>query len=164
MQSKTFKKIAVVFAIVFYFMAFYLAFNAEPFLKFGYLGVFVFNLFGPGTLLIPALSRYMNVILLSLVTALGMSFNDSVSWLAGRSGDVILPRSKSVIRFEKHIKRYGAYAIFLWALIPFPFDFVALIAGYLGLPFKKFFVPVTLGRLVRFVLMGFGVVSIWGKI
>ena len=51
-QSKTFKKITLMFCGLFYFLVIFIAFQPEPFLCFGYLGVFTFNLFGPGTILV----------------------------------------------------------------------------------------------------------------
>jgi membrane protein YqaA with SNARE-associated domain len=163
-QSKTFKKITVVLGIAFLVLTFFISFKPEPFLKFSYLGVFVFNLFGPGTLLIPSLSRHMNIFLLAFFTALGMSFNDSVSWVIGRNGDVIIPRSKKVLKIESGLHKFGPYALFVWSLIPFPYDLIGLIAGYLEFPYKTFILPTFLGRFLRLALIGFGVVAIWGKI
>lgn len=163
-QSKPFKILTLVFAVVFYLLAFVVAFTPEPFLKFGYLGIFVFNLFGPGTFLIPVASRHFMVLGVALATSLGMAINDSVSWLAGKNGDIIFPRGRRVARIETAIKKYGPFALFFWALIPFPYDFIAVIAGYLKLPFKRFLIPTFLGRLLRFILMGSGIVAIWGKV
>jgi len=97
-QTKKFKKIVLILGALFYIAVIFIAFKPEPFLRFGYLGVFVFNLFGPGTILIPSLSRHMDVFLLSIVGSAGMVLNDSVGWLVGRSGDVILPRSNFLIK------------------------------------------------------------------
>jgi len=162
-SSKPFKVFTLVLAVIFYLLAFVIAFAPEPFLKFGYLGLFVFNLFGPGTFLVPAASRFLSVGGVALVTALGMAINDSVSWLAGKNGDIVFPRGRRVARIEAAIKKYGPFALFFWALIPFPYDFIAVIAGYLKLPFKRFLIPTFLGRLLRFLLMGSGIVAIWGK-
>ena len=163
-HSKPFKLATIILGIVFILLAVIVSIDPRPFLQFGYLGVFVYNLFGPGTFLIPTLSRHMNVILLSLVTAAGMALNDSVSWLAGKNGDIVFPRGRRVARIEAAIKKYGPFALFFWAIIPFPYDFIAVIAGILKHPFKRFLIPTFLGRLIRFLLMGFGIVAIWGKV
>ena len=162
-HSQTFKAFTLVFAVVFYLLAFIVAFKPEPFLQFGYWGIFAFNLVGPGTFLIPVASRHFMVLGVALATSLGMAINDSVSWLAGKNGDIVFPRGKRVARIEAAIKKYGPFALFFWAIIPFPYDFIAVIAGYLKLPFKRFLIPTFLGRLLRFILMGFGIVAIWGK-
>lgn len=162
-MKKLFKIFTLVFAVVFYLLAFIVVFKPEPFLRFGYWGIFAFNLIGPGTFLIPAASRNFAVFGVALATSLGMAINDSVSWLAGKNGDIVFPRGRRVARIEAVIKKYGPFALFFWALIPFPYDFIAVIAGYLKLPFKRFLIPTFLGRLFRFLLMGFGIVAIWGK-
>ncbi len=163
-QSKPFKVFTLVLAVIFYILAFVIAFAPEPFLRFGYLGIFVFNLFGPGTFLVPVASRHFAVIGVALATALGMAINDSVSWLAGKNGDVVFPRGRRVERIEGNIKKFGPWALFFWALIPFPYDFIAIIAGYLKMPFWWFLVPTFLGRLLRFLGLGSGTVAIFGKV
>lgn len=163
-QSKPFKVFTLVLAVIFYLLALVIAFAPEPFLKYGYAGIFVFNLFGPGTFLVPTASRHFAVFGVALFTASGMAINDSVSWLAGKNGDVVFPRGRRVERIEGNIKKYGPWALFFWALIPFPYDFIAIIAGYLQMPFWRFLVPTFLGRLVRFLGLGSGTVALFGKV
>jgi len=162
-KTEKFKRTVLILGALFYIAVIFIAFKPEPFLRFGYWGVFVFNLFGPGTILVPSLSRHMNIFLLSVAGSAGMALNDSVGWLVGRSGDVILPRSKKVEKVEAQIHKWGPYALFFWALIPFPFDFIAMIAGYLEFPYRKFVLPVFIARVIRFLLLGSGIVAIWGK-
>lgn len=163
-QSKKFKKTTFVLGIVFLILTLFISLDPKPFLKFGYIGVFIFNLFGAGTLLAIPLSRHMNIIRLAFVTALGMAFNDSVSWLIGRSGDVVIPRSKKVEKIEKTIHRFGSVALFFWSLIPIPYDIIGFIAGYLEFSYKSFIIPTFLGKFVRFILLGSGIVAIFGRI
>lgn len=161
--SKPFKLFTLILAVVFYLLAFVIVFTPEPFLRFGLLGIFVYNLVGPGTFLVPTAARFFPVVAVALVTALGMAINDSVSWLAGRNGDIVLPRGKRVKKAEEYIKKYGPWAMFVWAFIPFPYDFVAVISGYLELPFVYFALPTFFGRFLRFLALGSGAVAIWGK-
>ena len=163
-QSKSFKKITLVISVIFIIASFFVALDPRPFLRFGYLGIFVYNFFGTGIVLVPVFSRYYNVILVAFFAALGMSLNDTVSWYAGKTGQIILPPSPRMIRIHDQITRYGPWAIFFWALIPFPFDIIAVAAGYLQLPFWRFLIPMFLGRFVRFILLGSGSIAIWGKI
>jgi len=162
--SKPFKAFTLFFAAAIYVLAFIIAFTPEPFLRFGYLGIFVYNLFGPGTFLVPTASRHFAVFGVALSSALGMAINDAVSWLAGKNGDIIVPRGRRVRQVEGAIKKYGPFALFVWALIPFPYDFVAVVAGYLKLPFWRFLLPTFLGRFFRFLGLGSGTVAIWGKV
>ncbi len=90
-----------------------------------------------------------------------MALNDCISWFIGSYGHELIPRSKKVERLEKSINRFGVYALFFWALIPFPYDLIGVIAGYLGISFSKFIVPTFLGRFIRFVFMGIGIIKLF---
>ena len=162
-HSKTYKLLTLILGITFILLAFVVVFDPRPFIKFGYPGIFVYNLFGPGIFLIPILSRHFNVFWVAFFTALGMSINDSVSWLAGKNGDIVLKRGPKIKAIEVKIRRFGPWAIFFWALIPFPFDLIAVIAGYLQIPYTRFLIPMFLGRFIRFLALGSGIVAIWGK-
>lgn len=162
-ESNRFKKITFVIGIIFLFITFIISLDPAPFLRFGYLGVFAFNLVGPGTLLVPVLARHMDVILLAFVSAAGMALNDSVSWVVGRSGDVVIPRSKKVERVEKSLYKYGPIAFFLWSVAPIPYDFIGLIAGYLQFSYRSLILPAFLGKFVRFLILGSSAVALLGK-
>jgi membrane protein YqaA with SNARE-associated domain len=162
-QSKKFKKISLILGIIFFFLTFLISFDPQPFLRFGYVGVFVFNLFGPGIFLFPPLIRHMNIFGLAFATALGMAINDSVSWLIGRSGDIVIPRSRKVEKIAGTIHRFGPMALFFWSLIPFPYDIIGLIAGYLEFSYKSFVIPTFLGKLVRFLILGSGMIALLGR-
>lgn len=158
-QSQRFKKFTLTAGIIFFIMTFLVSLDPRPFLRFGYLGVFVFSLFGPGSLLIFPLSAHMNIFLLSFITAMGMAFNDSVTWVVGRSGDIVLPRTGKIEKLEANVKKFGSIALFFWSLVPFPYDIVGFIAGYLEFSYRSFIIPTFLGKFIRFILMGAG--AIW---
>lgn len=160
LNSRDFKRFVFLAGIVFLILTAFISVNPKPFLKFGYAGVFVFALFGPASLLIPILAPHMNVWGLAVVTAIGMAINDSVSWLIGSFGHSIIPHSQKVERLENSLKKFGTPALFFWALIPFPYDLIGFIAGYLGFTYKSFVTPTFLGRFIRFILMGFGVITL----
>lgn len=154
--------IGIIFTIVTFLLTFLAVLNPDPFIKYGYLGIFTFNLVGAGTLLVPVLARYLNIYMLALVSSAGMAVNDTVSWYVGKSGDVIIPRSKRVIKTEKTLHKHGPYGLLFFAFIPWPYDFIGLIAGYLEFPFWRFWIPTFIGRFLRFVLLGYGVIGLVG--
>ena len=84
--------------------------------------------------------------------------------MAGKNGDVVFKRGKRVERFERYIKKYGPWAMLVWSFIPFPYDFVAIISGYVGLPYAYFALPTFLGRFLRFLVLGSGAVAIFGTV
>src|SRR3989338_10461439 len=95
-NSKVFKKVTFVLGILFLVLTVFIGFNPEPFLRFGYPGIFAFNLFGPGTLLIFSLASRFNIYGLAFVSAIGMAFNDSVAWIIGNSGTAVIEKSKKL--------------------------------------------------------------------
>jgi len=158
-SSKTFKRVTFVLGILFLVLTVFISFKQESFLRFGYLGIFAFNLFGPGTLLIFSLANHFNIYGLAFVSAIGMAFNDSVAWIIGNSGTAVIEKSRKLKTIEKTVQKYGVLALFIWSIIPFPYDLVGFVAGYLGLPYKKYILPTFLGKFIRIILLGFGIVS-----
>lgn len=141
-----------------------IALNPEPFVGFGYPGVFFFNMLsGPGMFLLPSLSTRMNVLGLAMASAGGMAVNDSVGWLAGRSGEELLPTSEKVKKIQNSIQKFGPWALLFWSLIPFPYDLIGLIAGYLRIPYPKYILPTFLGKFIRFLLISSGVLAFWSN-
>ncbi|MBI4470705.1 MAG: VTT domain-containing protein [Acidobacteria bacterium] len=80
-------------------------------------------------------------------------------FLAGRGGDLVLTRFDSRKRQQVHdaLSRYEWWAIFLAALLPppFPTKLFILTAGVLHMDRVKLFSSVWLGRMVRYLLVGF---------
>lgn len=111
-------------------------------------------------MLILSVAKYFNVYLFALASAGGMAVNDSISWLVGKNGDVVFIRNKNVMKMEKFIHKWGIGAVFLWALIPFPYDFIGVIAGYLELPYRKYVFSIFMARFIRFLLLGMGIIAI----
>lgn len=162
-QSPFFKKITVVAGVVFFVATILIFIDPQPFVRLGYFGVFVFNVVGPGTLLVPSLAQHMNIFGLAFASALGMAVNDSVSWLVGRNGDVVIPRGDRVRKIEGTLQRYGPFGLFFWSLIPFPYDLIGLIAGYMEFKYIVFFLPTFLGKFFRIILIGSGVIAVLGR-
>lgn len=160
-QSKSFKKTTFCLGIVFFVLSLFIVLDPKPFTRYGYLGVFVFNLFGPGTLIFPSLSRYMNIPLLAAVTSLGMMFNDSVAWLVGYSSEVFVGKPEKLKHIQSSIEKYGLWALLFWSIIPFPYDFAGLVAGYLKIPYRRFILPTFTGKFIRFILLGYGFLKIF---
>ncbi|MCX6783667.1 MAG: VTT domain-containing protein [candidate division WWE3 bacterium] len=154
-NTKQFKIATAVVALCFWAATPFIYLHPKNFLKLGYLGIFAFNLFGGvGTVIAPALARHSNILLLALATAFGMSLNDSVAYLIGLGGEVILPHTQRADRIFSIIKRYGMIGLFCWSLIPLPYDIIGLIAGYVEFPYRRFWVATFLGKFVRFMIIG----------
>jgi uncharacterized membrane protein YdjX (TVP38/TMEM64 family) len=56
-------------------------------------------------------------------------------------------------RVEDWVRRWGAVAIFIFALVPFIFDLAAIAAGVLRFPFWRFFLLCWLGRTIAYIVV-----------
>lgn len=154
-------KFLTLIGYLFVVLSLFLIVKPEPFLRLGYPGIFVFSIFGPGSILVPVLVNRFNLYLLAICTAMGMAINDSITWYIGRNTREWTPKSKKIMKLEESVHKYGMFALFFWALIPFPYDIIGFIAGYLRLPYWKFIIPTFLGRFIRFILIGWGIVKLF---
>lgn len=147
-------QLLMVFGVVFLLLTFVIALDPAKFAQLGYPGVFVFNLFGPGTFLVPLVAQEFNLVLLAFVSALGMSANDSVLYLLGRSGQLLVEPGKKSAWAKNLVTRYGRKGLFAVSIIPFPLDFVGGTVGYLGFPYHYYLLPTILGKFLRFFILG----------
>lgn len=131
----------------------FISVNPEPFLQYGYFGIFAFNLIGPGTVLIPILAPTTNILVLAIISAFGMQLNDSVSWIVGRNGEVVFPASVKRFRLVHWVGKSSPLVMFVLSTIPFPYDLVGLVAGYMNMSFAKFFIPAVFGKITRFLII-----------
>ncbi|MBI4099533.1 VTT domain-containing protein [Candidatus Microgenomates bacterium] len=156
-QSERFRQFYFLLFLVLLIFGLYTIVRPEPFLKYGYFGVFLFNLLGgPGTYLIPSLSQKMSLVPLALSTAIGMTFNDSMGWVVGQASTAVFKKGDWTVRAEQILKKYGVWGLFILSVLPIPYDAIGLAIGYLGASYKIFFWPTLFGKFVRFILIGLG--------
>ena len=161
LASKFSQRVIFVLGLVFLVGSVLIYVAVEPFMRFGYIGIFVFNLFGPGTLIIPRLVQVFNPLLVALVSSVGMSFNDSVAWVVGHSGNAVIANPHKYKKFERMIEKYGFWSFLLLSILPFPFDFIGGVAGYIGMSYRSFFVPTCIGKFIRFLVVGYVTLGVW---
>ena len=148
-------RILLVLSAVFLLLTFLVALDPTYYAQFGYPGVFIFNLFGPGTLLIPLMAQHLNIVLLAVVSACGMSLNDSVVYVMGRSGQTLVSPGKKATFARALVMRYGRAGLFLISIVPFPLDFIGGTVGYLGFSYSYYVLPTFIGKFCRFLALGY---------
>lgn len=97
-----------------------------------------------------------SVTVVVLLAALGSALGETVAFFVGRverdlfAGHPWFERLRFFFRYQSR----AAIFLFLFAIPLNPvFDAGGLGAGALGLPFRTFFIPVLLGRIVRFAII-----------
>ena len=147
-------------AVIFILARSYL--DLEKILAFGYLGIFLISLTCV-TILFPipweaaviGAGATLNPLLLGIVATVGATIGEMSSYLVGYLGKKIIPDkySKKYNKAEFWMKRYGSFAIFLFALLPILiFDLIGIVAGSAKFPLWKFILVCWLGRTLFYVV------------
>jgi len=139
------------------------------FLAYGYLGIFLMSLTCV-TILFPipweaaviGAGATLNPLLLGMVATVGATIGELSSYFVGYLGKkIILDKySEKYKKAEFWMKRYGSFAIFLFALLPILlFDLIGIVAGSAKFPLWKFILACFAGRLIRCLVeayLGYG--------
>jgi len=128
-------------------------------IQYGYLGVFLISLLGsmsiffpiPYTVVLFALGSIenFNPILIAIASGLGAAVGEFSGYLLGLGGrKMISEKGKRNVEFLlKIFGRYGALAIFVFALTPLPDDLLFIPLGVMRYGFLRAFIPAFLGKL-----------------
>jgi membrane protein DedA with SNARE-associated domain len=140
----------------------------QQIIRYRYFGIFILMLVSSMTILLPlpgvaALAiapSIMNLtgndmLWLAVVASIGGSLGELTSYFAARWGRAVITekQQKGYGRVERWMKRYGGFAIFVFALIPFPFDIVGIVAGSLRFPIWKYLLFCWAGRLIKYTFV-----------
>jgi membrane protein YqaA with SNARE-associated domain len=168
--KRNYLSLLVILAVVALSVALYLCRGMVAKLgNYGYLGAFLISLVAsltiilpvPGFLLLISLVSILNPVLVALAASTGGIIGELSGYLAGRSGRSMLQANKAYLRAESWMKRWGIWAIMLFAFVPLvPFDVAGLASGALRFPVWKFMVAGWIGKSVKFILLL--LLSAWG--
>ncbi|MBT9163214.1 MAG: hypothetical protein DDT24_00118 [Chloroflexi bacterium] len=135
---------------------------------YGFLGIFILMLVSSMTILVPlpgwailvaapgimGLSGW-GLFWLGMVATTGATLGETTGYLAGYWGRAVITEKhrRDYGKIELWMRRYGSMAIFVIAMMPFPFDLVGIVCGALRFPLWKFLLFSWPGRLVRTMLL-----------
>lgn len=134
----------------------------ERFKELGYVGLFLINLFGSATIILPApafvtvfaLGSVYNPWLVGLVSGPAAALGELTGYLAGYGGATPLMDKPIYRRFDRWMDRYGPFAVGFLAFIPNPlFDVAGLMAGASRMPVWQFVFAAAIGKTIRFILL-----------
>ncbi|MFA5105438.1 MAG: VTT domain-containing protein [Candidatus Micrarchaeia archaeon] len=147
--------------------------------KYSYLGVFLITLISSATILVPApgwavvigLSATLDPLMLGIAAGLGSGIGEITGYLLGAGGAKIASRRKKKEKKHPHhgkvmefVRRHEDAGVFALAAIPNPlFDIAGIAAGAIRMPWYRFLIACTLGKIVRYVvfLFALGRLSHW---
>ena len=155
----------IIFAVAVMVAVFYFSNDIARLSMYGYAGVFLISLLSNATILFPApgwavviaMSTQLEPLLLGIVAGIGSSIGELTGYLAGAGARTLLNNNiKETKDVENMVRKYGMGAIFVLALFPNPlFDIAGIISGGLKIPWWRFLVACTLGRVLKYVLLAF---------
>lgn len=111
---------------------------------------------------------------------IGLGFNPFLVLVAASAGSVVGGATNYYLGFAGHrilgkfgyteskfkkqeawLDKWGIYSILILSFVPgFPFDFVAVLVGILRMDFKKFFIWMAIGKVLKYSLITFGTEAI----
>ena len=150
-----------IFAIAF----FYFSSDISDLKSYGYGGLFVINLIGAASILLPSpagasvlgggalLADFLGVpafVWVGLVAGTGEAIGEFSGYAAGYGGRLIIADRPAYARIYNWMERRGTLTMFLMSLFPNPlFDIAGLAAGAVRMPVRRFFFSVLAGKVIK---------------
>ena len=135
---------------------------------YGYLGAFLISLVANATIILPmpgflilfALGASLNPVLVGLAGAAGGTIGEMTCYLLGYSGRGVVQNRMFYDKSVQWLQKWGALAVFVFAITPSPFDVMGMVAGLLRYPFWKFFLSCWSGKTLKYI--GIALAGAWG--
>jgi len=157
------------FALVF----FYFGADISKLKTYGYAGLFVINLVGAASIMMPSpaaasvfgggalLGGFLGIpafLLVGLVAGLAEAIGEFTGYAAGYGGRIIVENRPEYRRIHGWMERHGVITMFLMSVVPNPlFDIAGLAAGAVQMPVGRFFAAVLSGKVIKDIyLAGIG--------
>lgn len=129
--------------------------------KYGYLGLFIFNFISNATIIFPVPSiasvfiggALWNPLMVAVTTGAGAALGELIGYYVGYGGRGFIASPKNrkhwLIQIKNLFQKNGFITIFIFALLPLPFDIVGIMAGSLNYSVWKFLSATLCGRILR---------------
>ena len=144
---------------------FYLSADISNLRTYGYAGLFVINLIGSASILLPSpasasvvgggalLADFLGVpafLWVGVVAGLGETVGEFSGYAAGYGGRIIVERRPEYRRIHTWMQRHGVITMFLMSIVPNPlFDLAGLAAGAVQMPLPRFLSAVLGGKVIK---------------
>ncbi|MBN1935991.1 MAG: VTT domain-containing protein [Anaerolineae bacterium] len=139
--------------------------DPAQFQRYGYPGVFIINLLGNATIIMPvpslavvsAVGPFLNPYLVGVVAGLGSALGELTGYLAGYSGRAAVDNQKIYAKIVGWTNKYGLWVIFVLSIIPNPlFDLAGIAAGALKVSLWQFLLVCWAGKTIKMIVFALG--------
>lgn len=144
---------------------FYFGADTSNLKSWGYAGVFLINLVGSASILLPSpavasvfgggallddLLGLPAFIWVGLIAGLGEALGEFSGYAAGYGGRIVFENRPEYKRVHGWMERHGAATMFLLSIFPNPlFDIAGVAAGAVKMPIRRFFLAVLSGKIIK---------------
>jgi membrane protein DedA with SNARE-associated domain len=131
---------------------------------FGYPGIFAVALLANATLILPApwlavifaMGAVFHPVGVAIAAGTGATLGELTGYLAGFSGQAVIPSGLTYDRLRGWTERHGGWAILVMAFIPSPlFDVAGMAAGALRMPVVKFLLWAWVGKTLKMLAFAY---------
>lgn len=149
------------FAVAF----FYFGADTSNLKAWGYAGVFLINLVGSASILLPSpavasvfgggalLDDFLGVpafLWVGLVAGMGEALGEFTGYAAGYGGRIVFENRPEYQRVRGWMERHGTASMFMLSVFPNPlFDVAGVAAGAVKMPVRRFFLAVLAGKVIK---------------
>jgi membrane protein YqaA with SNARE-associated domain len=132
--------------------------------SYGLPGIFLLSLLSNATVILPApgwaltfaMGGVMHPGAVALAAGAGAALGELTGYLAGYTGQTIIPHSATYVMLERWTARYGGFAILALAIIPNPFfDIAGATAGVLRMPVGLFLLWTWIGKTIKMLAIAY---------
>jgi membrane protein YqaA with SNARE-associated domain len=110
----------------------------------------------PGLALTAMAATAGNPLVIGVVAGLAQALGETTGYLTGYSGQELIDNSPRYARMAGWMQRYGAFTIFVLAVIPNPFfDIAGIVAGALRMRFWVYLSVTITGKIIKNVALAY---------
>ena len=137
-------------------------------LQYGYLGIFIISFIGSVSVVFPipytlvifyvGSTHMFDPLFIALSGGAGSAIGEFFGYLMGYYGRAVLSeeRKRKIDCIMRVFNRYGAAAIFAFALTPLPDDLLFIPLGMMRYNFLKTFIPCLAGKVLMCLILAYG--------
>jgi membrane protein YqaA with SNARE-associated domain len=138
--------------------------QTQTLVRYGLPGIFLLSLVSNATIILPApalaltfaLGGVMHPAGVALASAAGATLGELTGYLAGYTGQAIIPHGATYAALEQWTRRYGGPAILALAALPNPFfDIAGATAGMLRMPVGLFLLWTWIGKTIKMFVIAY---------
>ncbi len=138
--------------------------------RYGLIGFFLASLIANATIFLPLPIELLVFaagglklfppLLLGIFAGAGAAVGETTGYFLGMAGNAAIAKLdpkdlEKIIGFKKKVEHHGSAIIFVFALLPLAFDLVGIASGLIKFDFRKFFIALLCGKIVRYIVVAY---------